>query len=609
MKNSSILIVDKDPKNQKVLESNFADFGYKVELAGTNTVALQLLQTRPFDVVLTELSTTGIDGYSLLESIRNLKLNNHVPVVVISQKNDIWNRIKCLKIGAKDYIVKPVHIKELVARINMLLSRIERKSEEANILKKKFSGKLQDINLFDLVKVFGIEKKTGILTLLNENGFTGQIFVEDGNIISANTLSLKGEDAVYKMMTWKKGRFSMHFCDIDVIDEIRVSNLAILLQGAMRMEQRENLLKKLPSLKVVITTTPNFNKIISKHDLNSELQHFLELFDGKRTLGEIIRDSKDDEIKTLKKILQLNQLGFLNILKEKPVAGETIKPHADAEIEESLKAGEKSSQSFFKDIINEQDADSMQHQVSNFYQEPPANKTKPVINRPQPGENPSVAVKPPVVKIQTLPTKPAPPATKVFPNAITSTQPKVVSQKQPATGKQFQTDIFYKAKGNILVLGADHSPRKNIVQALAANKPIESQVDVPNVSEVFLGTAHFNGENYLNITTFSMEKEFTPLLDYFAPTTLGYILLVECRAANWSYYQYLLNVLRSKLNVPSLIVILNKTSAPEFPTVDEIRAKLALTKTEKITFCSQFDKNSSRKLIFSLFKEYYKKQA
>ncbi|HPG38661.1 MAG TPA: response regulator [bacterium] len=608
MKNSSILIIDKDPKNQKVLENNFADSGYKVELAGTNTVAMQLIQTKPFDVVLTELSTTGIDGYSLLEAIHKLKLNKEIPVVVISQKNDIWNRVKCLKNGAKDYIVKPIHIRELVARVNMLLSRIERKSAEASILKKKFSGKLQDINLFDLVKVFGIEKKTGILTLLNENGFTGQIFFEDGNIISANTLSLKGEEAVFKMMTWNKGRFSMHFCDIDVIDETRVSNLAILLQGAMRMEQRENLLKKLPSLEVVITTTPNFNKIISKHDLNSDLQYFLELFDGKRTLGEIIQASKDDEIKTLKKILQLNQLGFLNIVKEKPSVAEPKIPVTDTGNAEPV-TGENNTQSFFEDIIKEQDVESLQAKVTDFYQPPPVNKPKPVIPRPQPKESSTIVVKPPVVKIQTLPPKPTPPAATVFPNAVTKTQPQGAPQKQSAAGEKFQTDIFYKAKGNILVLGTDQSPRKKIVDCLISNKPVESQVAVANVSEVYFGTARFTGEHYLNITTFSMEKEFTPLLDYFVPTTLGYILLVECKAANWSYYQYLLNVLRSKLNVPALIVIINKTTGPDVPGIDEIRAKLALKKNEKIMMCSQFDKNASRRLIFSLFKDYYKKQA
>jgi len=605
MNSRSILIIDKDPKNQKVLENNFIDSHYEVELVNSNSEALKILNSRPFDAVISELSAPGIDGFNLLELTQKSTLNANIPVVFLTQKNDTWTRVKSLKLGAKDYIVKPIHIKELIARLNMLLSRIERKSAEENIIKKKFTGKLQDISLFDLIKVFGLEKKTGILSLVNENGFTGQIFFENGNIINAGTLTFKGEDAVYKMMSWDKGRFSMHFCDIDVIDEIKVSNLAILLQGAMGMEKRDEILKQLPSLEAVITTTSNFKKITSKQDLASNLQYFLELFDGKRTLGQIINDSLEDEVTTLKRILQLNKLGFLNVVKEKPLQAA---PYTKAD-EITVPEYQNSPDSLFENIINETDTESINTKISNFYQKP-VKEVKKV--------SPSQTLKTKETKIETpKPATTSTKQTKIQPSTQTlaeqkttkADQVKAQAVKQPVipVPKQQNVSLYEKAKGTVLILGTEKSLRKNIVENLIFGKAMESRVDLPNVSDIYFGTARFKGEQYLNITTFSMEKEFTPLLEYFAPTTLGYILLIDIKDVNWSYFQYLLNVLRGKLTVPSLVVISNKTTKSNDLSIDNIRTKLLLKKNEKIVFCSKFDKLNSKKLIFSLFKNYIKK--
>ncbi len=600
-----ILIIDKDPNNQKVLQNNFIESGYEVEVANNNNEALKLLQLKPFDAVISELSGPGIDGFNLLETTQKASLNVNIPVVFLTQKNDIWNRVKSLKLGAKDYIVKPIHVKELIARLNMLLFRIERKSAEENIIKKKFTGKLKDISLFDLIKVFGLEKKTGVLSLLNENGFTGQIFFEIGNIINAGTLAFKGEDAVYKMMTWDRGRFSMHFCEIDVIDEIKVSNLAILLQGAMRMEKRDEILKQLPSLEAVITTTSNFKKITSKQDLAGNLQYFLELFDGKRTLKQIINDSQEDEITTLKRILQLNQLGFLNIVKEKPLHVSPITREEEIKTPEY----ENSADTLFENIINETDPETINVKISNFYQKP-VKKVEKVIPEQnlKAKEKKSETQKPAAIPTQ---------QTQITTKTQTLAGHKKVASGQLKTEESQKTEIltpkkqhvspYQKAKGTILILGTDKSVRKNIVENLIVGRAIESRVDLPNVSEIYFGTARFKGEQYLNITTFSMEKEFTPLLEYFAPSTLGYILLIDIKNANWNYFQYLLNVLGGKLSVPSVIVISNKTTNSNELSIDDIRTKLLLKNNQKIVFCSNFDKPNSKKLIFSLFKNYFKK--
>jgi len=311
-----ILILDNDSKNLKVLDEHFQNAGFSVTTAATTEVALDILQHQIVDVVLTEVNAPGIDGFHLLKELqRNTKFEK-TQVVFLSIKSDVWNRVKSLKLGAKDYIIKPVHVDEIVARINMLLKRLHKIRHEHKSIENRLTGRLEDLSVIDLIELFGTDKKTGILSVYNENGHNGQIIFQKGHVISTQTDSLHSEEAVYKMMYWNKGRFSMLFGEVSVADEMTLSNMALLLQGAKRMDLRNELLKQLPSLNAIVITTSNFKKIIQQKDMNHELKEFLTLFDGERSLGRIIDDSHENEIVTLKRIVKLYKLGFLHVLRD-----------------------------------------------------------------------------------------------------------------------------------------------------------------------------------------------------------------------------------------------------------------------------------------------------
>jgi DNA-binding response OmpR family regulator len=314
MKNRKLLIVDSDPKNRRILKNCFVDADYIVDEAADDKDAIDKLTETVYDGILTELTIANIDGLKILEHLQRNSPTG-TAVFFLTQKNDVWNRVKSFKLGAKDFIVKPVHVREIAARVQMILSRQERRREHQN-RHLTFSGRLEDLTLCEIVEVLGIEKKTGILHLYNENNLSGRVIFNEGAVTSAATATLQAEEAVYKMMSWRKGRFSMRFTSVDVADEIGVSNMGLLLQGAKRMEQREELLKQLPSLDAVLVTTSNFKKIISQKNLATGLDYFISLFDGQRSLGRIVDESTYDEITTLSRIVKLYQLGFLNTLRD-----------------------------------------------------------------------------------------------------------------------------------------------------------------------------------------------------------------------------------------------------------------------------------------------------
>jgi len=103
----------------------------------------------------------------------------------------------------------------------------------------------------------------------------------------------------------------MIFKDINVEDEISVSNLGLLLQGFKRMEERERLFRQLPSPETTFVITETFQSILQKRELPADRLKFINLIDGRRDILQIIDDSNYDDIKTLERLVKLYQQGFI----------------------------------------------------------------------------------------------------------------------------------------------------------------------------------------------------------------------------------------------------------------------------------------------------------
>jgi len=328
MKNRKLLIVDGDPKNLRILKNHFTEAGYQVDEASVDEEAVRLISQTTYNAILTDLSGAQIDGLKILERLQDAP-RKETAVFFLTAKNDVWNRVTSLKRGAKDFIVKPVHVREIAARVQMVLDRLERRQSDSPPA-PAFSGRLQDFRLSDLLQILKDEKKTGTLTLYNDNNQNGRLDIDNGALIRAVCGVLQSSAAVDQMMSWGKGRFSMRFTAVEkngaVQQEGHVS------QGAQRMEQREELLRQLPSLDSVLVTTSNFKKIVSQKTLAGDLDYFIHLFDGKRTLGRIIMESTYDEITSLGRILKLYQLGFLSVAQKQPelssAASDRVEPPA-----------------------------------------------------------------------------------------------------------------------------------------------------------------------------------------------------------------------------------------------------------------------------------------
>ena len=98
---------------------SLARAGYNCTCVFDGTAAADILEERPFDLILLDVMLPGVDGFELMDYIRPLG----IPVIFITAKNSVTDRVKGLRMGADDYIVKPFEVLELLARVDVVLRR------------------------------------------------------------------------------------------------------------------------------------------------------------------------------------------------------------------------------------------------------------------------------------------------------------------------------------------------------------------------------------------------------------------------------------------------------------------------------------------------------
>lgn len=117
-----ILIVEDDVNISKIIKMNLNIVNYETAEVYDGHAAWQMIQHQRFDLILLDVMIPGIDGFELMEKIRPLE----IPVIFLTAKSAVIDKVQGLKLGAEDYIVKPFETLELLARIETVLRRFGR---------------------------------------------------------------------------------------------------------------------------------------------------------------------------------------------------------------------------------------------------------------------------------------------------------------------------------------------------------------------------------------------------------------------------------------------------------------------------------------------------
>ena len=124
-----ILVVEDERPISDLIRMSLQKAGYECTCVYDGLAAADVLEEERFDLILLDVMLPGVDGFALMDYIRPLE----IPVIFLTAKNSVNDRVKGLKMGAEDYIVKPFEVLELLARVEVVLRRYSKLDEVLHV--------------------------------------------------------------------------------------------------------------------------------------------------------------------------------------------------------------------------------------------------------------------------------------------------------------------------------------------------------------------------------------------------------------------------------------------------------------------------------------------
>ena len=126
-----ILLVDDDPNIARLVQLYLEKEGWEVESAARGDDALTAFRRHEPDLILLDVMLPGLDGWQVLKSVR---AQGSVPVIMLTAKDETFDKVLGLELGADDYITKPFDPKELIARVKAVLRRTQPPEQTTDVL-------------------------------------------------------------------------------------------------------------------------------------------------------------------------------------------------------------------------------------------------------------------------------------------------------------------------------------------------------------------------------------------------------------------------------------------------------------------------------------------
>ena len=234
--NVKVLLVDDNPMVLDMLRQALAQFSTVQIMTDGADAMLKAIDDKP-DLIIADNAMPGVDGLQLLQKIKARPNTAGIPVILMASKADINEKLKPMQDTVEDFLEKPFFVKEAAARIKKVVDKIslEKMAREApgdSVLR----GSLAQMNVLDLLQSLDMGRKTCALTLTT-NGDKCSMFFTDGQINHAVYDNLKGDEAVYKVLTWTEGNFEIDFKGSSNEQTTTQSTQGLLLEGLRLLDE------------------------------------------------------------------------------------------------------------------------------------------------------------------------------------------------------------------------------------------------------------------------------------------------------------------------------------------------------------------------------------
>ncbi|MCL2450663.1 MAG: response regulator, partial [Polyangiaceae bacterium] len=166
-----------------MLEVSLKKAGYSVTTASDGLDALSKIESLAPDLVLSDTRLPKLDGYTLVRKLKERPEWATIPIILLTSQKSLEDKIRGLEIGVDDYLTKPIFVRELTARVNLLLARRTQESIAATWAttpgRTRFTGSTQDMAVVDLLQTFEVSRKSGVVHLRGGSS-EAHIYFRDG---------------------------------------------------------------------------------------------------------------------------------------------------------------------------------------------------------------------------------------------------------------------------------------------------------------------------------------------------------------------------------------------------------------------------------------------
>jgi CheY-like chemotaxis protein len=235
--NVKVLLVDDNPMVLGMLRQALAPMAI-ISTATEGADALMKILDEPFDLIISDYQMAGMDGRALFDKIRSRDASSRIPFILIATKSDIAGKLKTLQDKVEDFVEKPFFVKEAAGKIKRIIDKIalEKLAREAPTTDGILRGSLAQMNVIDLLQSLDLGRKSCLLTLTN-NGDRCEIYFHDGQINHAVYGALKGDEAVFKVVSWTGGNFQIDFNGQSDQQSISHSTQGLLMEGLRLLDE------------------------------------------------------------------------------------------------------------------------------------------------------------------------------------------------------------------------------------------------------------------------------------------------------------------------------------------------------------------------------------
>jgi putative two-component system response regulator len=235
-----VLMVDDEVDYLTLLKLKLVNEGFDVMATDNAEDALKLMSDEKPDLVVADVLMPMTDGLAMFRRMREEGAGlSDIPLIFLTAKDDTQIKVEALYLGAEDYLVKPVDLKELSARIRNIIRRDarRRKGAMAGGMSGGVVGDLTNLGIPEIVQTLHLGLKTACVTVRNAEGEEGRVYFENGRIRHCESGSLSGEEAFYRLLHWQVGPFVIAHGQTTLHRTIQMDEMQLMMEGLRRIDE------------------------------------------------------------------------------------------------------------------------------------------------------------------------------------------------------------------------------------------------------------------------------------------------------------------------------------------------------------------------------------